>query len=244
MQPTYLPWIGYFDLIDRVDQFVYYDDVQVVRRSWAVRNRAKQGDQEVWLAVDVAHQGNRAETTFANAPVTYAHNWAKKHLKTLAMCYAKTPHRDAILDRLEPILQSEPATLGELNISIIEMVCEGLGIDTERIRSSSLPDLTGSKDQRLVSVCQAIGADSYLSAPGSAEYINATTPGGEFVKAGIDLHYHHYAHPTYPQGKGDFLPYLCIVDLLCWLGWDDALSVIRSGRREPIPYDSLPTLGA
>ena len=97
-------------------------------------------------------------------------------------------------------------------------------------RASSL-EAAGRKDDRLREICREVGASRYLSALGSAAYISASDPEGAFAGSGIALSYQHYKHPDYPQGDKAFMPYLGIVDLIAHAGPEQALSVIRKGRR-------------
>ena len=93
-----------------------------------------------------------------------------------------------------------------------------------------------NKDERLVNICCAVEATGYLSAKGSSVYIESKSPGGAFHKSGIELYYHHFEHPEYPQIGSSFLSHMSIIDLLMNCGYKHALSIIRSGRRKKIPY--------
>ena len=83
MQPTFFPWIGYFDLIDQVETFVFFDDVQLVKRSWQVRNRIKSANGELFLTIPIKKNKIRDELLISEAEIAYDENWQNKHLKTL-----------------------------------------------------------------------------------------------------------------------------------------------------------------
>ena len=236
MQPTYLPWIGYFDLMDQVDKFVFFDDVNVLKRSWGVRNRVKTAQGEVYLTVPLQSQLKREFRLFSNTCIDYNQNWKRKHLKTIAQAYSNTPFFKDIYKDLESIIDTEYATIADLNISIIRLEAEKMDIRTECCRSSEITGIDGRKDDRLVKISHALGADQYLSAQGSADYIEAVLPGCPFPEAGIELFYHNFEHPEYPQQGSSFLSHMCIVDLLMNCGYKQALNNIRSGRRKMIPY--------
>ena len=106
-------------------------------------------------------------------------------------------------------------------------------------KSSGLDGVEGRKDDRLVSICKALGANAYLSAPGSAAYIEQDREGGAFAESGIALRYHHFEHPTYPQRREGFISHMSIVDLLMNCGYASALDVIKSGRCPPLSSAQL-----
>jgi len=233
MQPTYLPWIGYFDMIDQVDAFVFLDDVQVVKRSWGVRNRIKTAQGEQMLSVPILKERPRHERLYANTRTNPEHGWTGKHLRSIQQAYSKTPFFEQVFHPFERALQNAPEMLGDMNRSLIAHFAGQLRIETPFVAASGLDGIGGQKDHRLVALCRALEADSYLSALGSADYIEAEGPAGAFGQAGIELVYHHYEHPEYPQLHGEFLPYMCILDLLFNVGTEQALAIIRSGRRTP-----------
>jgi len=238
MQPTYIPWIGYFDLLDMSDIFVLYDDVQLAKRSWQVRNRLKSSNGEIWLTLPVKKTASRSDLLIMNAFLNNDEKWKKSHLKTIEMSYSKTPYFRQLFDLLEPIY-NKAVRVSELNIEIIELVHKKMNFNTELIRSSSLDGVKGNKDVRLVDICKKLSVDEYLSPQGSADYINEDIIGGEFVKNGIELSYHAYNHPSYEQLHSDFIPYLGIFDLLFNHGFEESLRIIRSGRQQKINFNEL-----
>jgi len=236
MQPTYLPWIGYFDLIDQVDKFVFFDDVKVSKQSWGVRNRLKTKQGEIYITVPIKNYKDHANRLFSNTEINYSERWQVKHLKTIAQSYSKAPFFKNIYEDFKSVVDSEYATIADLNISIIRLVAAKMHIRTKCCRSSEIKGIDGRKDDRLVKICQALGANQYLSPQGSADYIEAIRPGGAFSEAGIELFYHNFDHPEYPQQGSSFLSHMGIVDLLMNCGYEQSLDIIRSGRRKMIPY--------
>ena len=231
MQPTYLPWIGYFDMIDQVDRFVFLDDAQVLKRSWGVRNRIIGQNGETFLTVPLSGHKHGEGSAFVDTAVDHGQQWAKKHLATIRHAYAKAPHFAEVFAELEAILGDTHATIGALNQAFITGTAKRLGIETPFHQTSQMEDLEGRKDDRLLAICRAIGADAYLAAPGSAAYIEGD---GAFAETEVALRYHQYDHPTYAQGGDEFTSHMSIVDLLMHVGYDDALALIRSGRRDPL----------
>lgn len=231
MQPTYLPWIGYFDLIDSVDRFVFLDDAQVLKRSWGVRNLIPGRDGELFLTVPLSGHRHGQGSAFVDTLVDADQPWARTHLATIRHAYAKAPHFEEVFASLEAWLSAGHATIGALNEAFIRATAQRIGIATAFLKASQLEGTDGRKDDRLLSICRAIGADAYLAAPGSAAYIEQEREGGAFAGSGIDILYHHYDHPGYPQRQDAFVSHMSIVDLLMNCGYASALEIIRSGRR-------------
>ena len=238
MQPTYWPWMGYFDMIDQVDAFVFLDSVQLVKRSWGVRNRIKSPNGELTLTIPVKSGKGRDETFYCNGEIDYTQNWVDSHLRSIRMNYARATHLDTIMEVVESHYRAQTAVIGDFHIRLISEVCRRIGITTPLSRSSDMT-VSGTKDDLLVDICRQKGASTYLSAPGSAQYIEKDSPAGAFGHAGIELRYHQYRHPEYEQPFGDFLPYMGLVDLLANVGWKDSLEVIRSGRHKSMPYQQF-----
>lgn len=236
MQPTFFPWIGYFDMIDQVDTFIFLDDIQLVKSSWQVRNRIKVNRQEHYINVPVKKTASFDETMINTAVVDPSPVWRNKIVKTLYMNYKKSRHFDDVYSFIETRLFHSYSSLGDLNASIIKDIALAIGMKDNFVSSHNLQGVTGKKDSLVASLCQAVASKSYLAAPGSAEYIEKETPGGEIVKSGVDLFYHQYDHPTYEQLQEPFIPYLSSVDLLFNHGFEGALAVIRRGRKPPQHY--------
>lgn len=237
MQPTYLPWIGLFDLIDQSDVFVFYNDVQYVKGQWDSRNRIKTANGETFLTAQIK-----------KSPLNTAHNkielvnnkpWKKKHLKTLYYTYQKTAHFKEVYQFLEEVIKKECVYLSEFNEHIIKKISNKIGIKANFVQSSSLNSKDGIKDKRLVSICKELDCKTYLSPIGASSYIEEKNPGGEFTKNNIALLYQNYEHPKYNQFFGEFVSHMSIVDLLFYEGFKNTLKIIREGRKEPLKSSQL-----
>ena len=126
MQPTYLPWAGYFSLIDSVELFVFLDDVQIERQSWQTRNRVCIGGREQMLTVPVKKTG--LLTQIRDARVNDAANWRKKHQKSLHQAYGGAPFGEMILQQLDFILcDYSQVRLADINIAIITAMSGATG---------------------------------------------------------------------------------------------------------------------
>lgn len=238
MQPTFIPWLGYFDMIDKVDLFIYYDDVQLEKRSWQVRNKLKNTNGEFWLNVPISKTKSRNETFINNAEINYNENWIKNKIKSIEFSYKKSPYFEEVFPFICSVFK-EYNLLADFNINMIENIKDKIGITTKTIRSSKILDINGNKDNRLVEIIKKLGFKNYLSSPGSINYINRYSKGGAFVKNDIELYYNNYEHPIYKQLNNDFIPYLGVFDLLFNEGFNNSLKIIVSGRKNNIHYNNI-----
>lgn len=222
-QPQYLPWLGYFDKMDQADCFVILDHVQFKKNEWQNRNRIKTASGWQWLTVPVLH---RFPQRISEVRINETAPWSRKHLQALVLNYATAPSFDAHRAFFEEAYAREWKLFIDLALTTLAYLVEALGIQTKLVLASSLalPEREGATD-RLVSICQALGADSYLSGTGGRGYLDL----GRFVEAGIQVWFQAFQCPPYPQEFGAFEPNLSIVDLLFNCG-SQSLQVLRQGR--------------
>lgn len=223
LQPSYLPWIGYFDQIDRADIFVFYDDVQYDKHGWRNRNRLKGPVGPVWITVPVLHSGRFGQVINA-VEIDRHQDWGRKHVLMLKQLYARAPHSAEYLPELCDLLQRDWVRLSELSVTVTRLMARWFGIAAEFHLSSDL-GITGDRSERLLSICQRFGADRYVSGDAAQAYLNVD----RFRANGIDVVWQNYRHPEYPQCFGAFEPYLSAIDLLCNVG-RESLAVVRQGR--------------
>ena len=230
MQPTYMPWMGYFSMIDQVDEFVFLDSVQLSGRSWQVRNKIKLNGQEKMLTIPIDKSIERDRRIINSTPYTDA-MWKKSHLGTIQHAYRKSPFYDSVMGFLEDIYSKDYNSIGNMNVAFISEICKRIGIQTQLCTSGNLK-VSGHKDKLLVHICQNLKAETYLSAQGSATYIEKDGVGGEFGRQGIELLYFNYEHTVYIQQGENFISCVGIYDLLFNVGFEKALSHIRIGNRK------------
>jgi hypothetical protein len=209
VQSCYIPWKGYFDLINRVDEFILYDDRQYTRRDWRNRNRIKTPQGSQWLTIPVEVRGRYDqridETRIADG------EWADRHWKTLAHNYSSAPHFDDYRGTLESLYRrTTDARLSVVNRTFLEAISEILGIGT-RFSWSTDYRVEGLKTERLVNLCRATGATVYLSGPSAREYMEESL----FEEAGITLEYMDYGgYPEYSQLHPPFDHAVTVLDLI------------------------------
>jgi hypothetical protein len=226
-QPAYLPWLGYFDLIDQVDAFVLLDSVQFEKQSWQQRNRIKTPSGLQWLTVPVIFRGcfgQRIQDVVIREPEFF-----RKHLRAIELNYRRAPFFNQYCPELAQILQSCSASLVELNLELIRWFCQILGIRTTLLRSSDLGEC-GVRSELLVNICRRLRSDYYLSPLGSAVYLLDDVD--RFAQAGIEIGFQHYEHPEYRQLFLPFQSHASALDLIFNEG-DASMAILRSGRRTP-----------
>lgn len=222
MQPSYLPWVGYFDLLDQADTFIVLDSVQFEKQSWQQRNRIRTANGWQWVTVPVRHHFPQA---IREVEINSTTNWRQKHWKAFQQHYAATPFWNRYQDFLMDLYARSWESLAELNIFAITYIAGELGIAPVIARSSKMT-VPGQRVNRLISLCHEVKADRYLSPTGAAPYIEQDN---RFAQEGITLEYHRYTPVPYRQQYTPFIPYLSVIDLLCNEG-PKALEIILAGR--------------
>ncbi|MBP1917370.1 hypothetical protein J2Z23_004372 [Lederbergia galactosidilyticus] len=227
MQPTYLPWAGYFSLLSSVDSFVFLDDVQFSRRSWQQRNRILFNNQEQYLTVPIL-KGGKDKQLISEVRIDNTKPWRRKHIQTLKQAYMKHPYGKEIVFLLEECINSDHKLLGDLNISIIRKIAKKLDLHPTFHLSSELP-MKGRKSAYLINICHYLNMDTYISPLGSKVYIEEE---GLFSESDIGLAYHQYHPKPYTQiGSSSFISHLSIVDMLANLGPEATKKALKEGSK-------------
>ena len=224
IQSCYIPWRGFFDFLDRVDEYIIFDDVQYARRHWHNRNKIKTAQGPAWLTIPVLSKGS-FEQNIDEVAVTGP--WAQQHWRSIHHAYGKAQHFKAYAPQIEALFEQAGALdrLSHVNHVFLSQLAGILGIATP-MRWSSEFAVEGRKTDRLVALCKAANATHYLAGPSSRDYIEPE----KFSDANVVLEYMDYAgYPEYPQLHGAFEPSVSVLDLLFNTG-PDALHYIRRGR--------------
>jgi len=232
-QPTYLPWMGYFELIDAADSFVYLDSVQFVRQSWQHRNRIKTPTGLQWLTIPVSFSGRFGQ--LIEAVEIRTSDFARKHVRALELNYRRAPYFDRYFPRFASILEKAGPgmRLSDLNIDLCDTILWLLGIRTPTVRSSVL-EKPGRRTQLLAEICSSLDAARYYSPLGSTEYL--LQEADILRQQGIEVLFQNFRHPEYEQRFPPFAPHASVLDLLFNQG-PGALEIIRAGRRAPFSLE-------
>jgi hypothetical protein len=221
-QPQYLPWLGYFDKLDRCDVFCLLDTVQYKKNEFQNRNRIKTADGWQWLTVPVAYRfPQRIEEVGVNQTV----DWQRKHLQALITNYSKAPFFDTYYASFEEFYQQSYELLLQVNLACIQLLMEVLGLERKLVLASSLQVKTEDPTLRLVEICKILGGDSYLSGRDGTKYMDIDV----FASNQIDIVFQDFKHPEYPQCYGPFEPNMSLVDLLFNCG-PESLATIREAE--------------
>jgi WbqC-like protein family len=236
MQPAYLPWIGYFDLMDQVDEFVLLDSVAFSHQSWQHRNRIRTAEGLLMLTIPVATSGRQGQL-ISEVEIDRRHRFETKHIGSIQGAYSRAPYGSQYIEAVAELIRvgASGGRLVDLTVPIIELMANQLGVTTP-IRSSSGLGVSGERSDRLVEICNAVGADTYLSPRGAAEYLDVDA--AVFVAAGIEVGIQEYEHPTYSQLHEPFISHASSLDLLCNVG-PESLAVLRQGRRPAVALEAV-----
>jgi hypothetical protein len=210
IQSNYIPWKGYFDIINMVDEFVIYDDAQYTKRDWRNRNIIKTKDGLKWLTIPVKVKGkyNQSirETKIANK------KWPEKHWKAIKNNYNTSAYFKEYEEVFEKIyLQCKDIeALSVINKLFINLINSILGINTNLTDSTEF-HFTGTSSEKIISLCKQLGAEIYVSGPAAKDYLTDEL----FLKEGISILWMNYSgYPEYNQMFSPFEHRVSILDLI------------------------------
>lgn len=228
VQSNYIPWKGYFDLINLVDEFILFDDMQYTRRDWRNRNLIKTPKGLEWLTIPVDVKGKYYQK-IKDTKISDL-GWAKTHWATVVHNYSKAQHFREYRDFLEDLyLDCKEEFLSRINFRFIEAICRVLKIKTHLSWSMDYKLVEG-QTERLVGLCKAAGATHYLSGPSARGYMEEQL----FAQEGIAVSYIDYSgYPEYHQLHGSFEHGVTILDLILNQG-PEATRFMKSFAHAPL----------
>lgn len=208
LQSNYLPWKGYFDIINMADEFIVYDQAQYTKNDWRNRNKIKTQNGLLWLTIPIRKKRLKTKIcdTVAASPI-----WRIKHWKSICQWYSKSKYFDTYRAVFEDLyLSSEEDNLSQINLNFIKVINEILRIDT-KITMSPDCNFVNGKTEKLVHLCKDAGATDYLSGPAAKEYLDLN----EFSENGIRVRFLNYdGYTLYNQRFPPFEHKVSIVDLI------------------------------
>ena len=208
-QSNYIPWKGYFDSINLVDEFIIYDDMQYTKRDWRNRNIIKTSTGNVWLTIPVEVKGKFFQKI--NETKVSEKDWNITHWNTIINAYSKATYFKEFKPFFEELyLNCTTEYLSEINFRFIEAICKLLNIKVT-FKWSSEFILAEEKTQRLVNICKDVKATDYYSGPAAKNYMDESL----FNNEHINVHYFDYSnYPAYNQMHGEFTHEVSIIDLI------------------------------
>jgi hypothetical protein len=224
MQPYFLPYIGYFQLIHAVDLFVIYDDAFYINRGWINRNRILQDDRAhfITLSLQKASQNKRINEILIQKETDRRNR--TRILNIIGEAYAKSPQFGYIFPLVREIIMNEENNLSVYVENSMKILTDLLGMKKKFVRSSSIKkDRTLNGELRIIDICKLLKADQYYNLIGGASLYSREN----FLMNGIELNFIHSKEITYSQLRNDFIPSLSIVDILMFNSKDDVKRIIE-----------------
>ena len=218
MQPYFLPYIGYFQLIASADQFIVYDNIKYTKKGWINRNRMLLNGKDVVFSLPLKRDSDSLDVVERELSTNFDRS---KLLNQFKGAYGRAPNFGSTYPLLEKIVQYEEANLFWYIYNSIVQLCEHLSINTEIKISSEIAidnDLKGQ--DKVLGLCQAVGANTYINAIGGVEMYSKE----EFRDQNIELQFLKARLCEYEQFGHAFLPWLSIVDVLMF----NPLNVVRA----------------
>ncbi len=213
MQPTFLPWLGYFNLINSVDTFIFLDDVQLDKRSWQTRNRLFTGHKVDWVTCPIKKTSQN--TRIVDVLITDDGKWKEKLIKTLNHSYRKAPCHKDFVEVLGIIDDAPMDKLANFNQFFVTVLCRRLGITTPFVSAFEL-GCDGSKSAHLLNICRAVNANHYHSPEGARHYIEDENILGRELDI---LTFQQFTPQPYPQiHSKEFVSHLSIIDAIANIG--------------------------
>ena len=209
IQSNYIPWKGYFDIINSADEFIILDDVQYTKNDWRNRNKIKTATGEIWLTIPIKTSNLSAQKI--NQTNTLNDLWIKKHVNSIIQNYSKAKYFNDYSDSIVNVYNSIDTTnLSEINIRFIKIICEILNIQT-KITNSCDYTLVEGQTERLIELCKQTCSTKYVSGPAARNYIDENL----FKKNDIKLIWFDYNnYPVYNQLYQSFEHKVSIIDLI------------------------------
>lgn len=229
MQPTYLPWLGYFDLIVNVNDFHFLDDVKFNKSSYHHQNKILSSNGDIFLSVPTHAIKGRMNSMIKDVKIDKSKNWKKKQLKSIEQSYRKAPYFNNIFDKVESVLLSDIDKLSKLNIMLIKLFSSMLNVKTNFHLTSQMKNLTDNKVQRLLDICQSRECNYYYSPKGSLDYLDTVENKALFEEFGISIYFQEFKMIPYQQNQKEFVPYMSILDALMYCGAEGTRDLIQKG---------------
>lgn len=218
MQPAFLPWLGYFNRLLLSDLHIVFDNVNLDASSktkFTNRNRIRTPEGWRWLTVPLQTKGLHGRAVINSLKISGEPAWANKMWRVIEANYKRAPHFSTYAPRVEAALKLQSEHFCSLVNGMTSVLLNCFNIDRKILFSSNLP-AAGAKDDLIRNLCMEVGATSYISGPFGRNYLVKE----KFQQVHIELLFHDYHHPEYPQAFPGFEPYMSAIDLLFNCGPD------------------------
>lgn len=208
MQPYFMPYIGYFQLLNAVDKYVIYDNAKYTKKGWINRNRILQNNKDTLISISVEKDSDYLDIKDRSVADSFD---KKKLINQIRESYRKAPYFEQMIPIVEDIINYEEKNLFLYIYNSIKEVCKYLNIHTEIIISSTIDvDQTLAGQDRVIAICKTLGAKDYYNAIGGQELYDPK----DFEKEGVSLRFLSSNLVAYKQFNNDFIPWLSIIDVM------------------------------
>lgn len=220
-QPVFAPWAGFWEKMSHAELYCVFNISQYERHSYENRNEIKTNTGKTMLIVPVESKDHFSKT-IGNIRIIPG-PWAKKHVRTLELAYARAPYYNDYMPALRGIFMHPYARLADLNFALIQWGMEALGLKVPIVWASDY-EFKGATSDLVLDMCKTLGATEYWFGAQGRDYAKVE----DFEAAGIRVHFQNYRHPVYRQLHGPFLSHLSVIDLIFNEG-PNSLRIIKSG---------------
>ncbi|MBW1740224.1 MAG: WbqC family protein [Deltaproteobacteria bacterium] len=212
-QPEFVPWLGFFHKVSLADTLILLDDVQFRKNYFQNRNRVRTAEGWTWITVPVEREG--LSTRIDEVKIARATNprWSQRIERTVAQLYRRAPYFESIFGKFTTLLREAGDLLVSLNIPVLRWMLQEFGLEGDVLLSSVL-GVDSSGSQRIMDLCLAVGADTYVSGVSGRDYLDLEA----FERAGIAVEFQKFWHPVYKQLYSDFIPQISALEALYLFG--------------------------
>jgi hypothetical protein len=222
MQPYFLPYIGYWQLINAVDTFVILDDVNYINKGWINRNNILVNEQAKLFTIPLTDASQNKKIN--EISISDDSKWSASLLKTIEYNYKKAPFYNQIFPLIEESVLFSDKNLSAFIYNSIKIVCNYLNIETQIIPSSSVYSNSELKSSaRILDICIKANADEYINPIGGTELYQKEA----FLGKGINLHFLKTSEIRYSQFSDTFIPWLSILDVMMFNSPDEIKSILE-----------------
>ena len=223
-QPYFFPYLGYFQLIDAVDRFVFYDDVNFIKHGWINRNRILVGGAPIYFTVPLEKISSNKKINQTMIHQSLFPIWREKFLKSLQRSYRKAPHFTKVFELVQRILKIDHTNIASLAMNSITQCSDFMKLTCDfGISSRDFPNMKPGGVDKIIEICRSIGAKTYVNAPGGKNLYTKYT----FKKNNISLSFLNPRLNPYPQLKEGFFPSLSILDIMMNCSIDQIQNMLK-----------------
>ena len=222
MQPYFLPYIGYFQLISSVDKFIVYDNIKYTKKGWINRNRMLLNGKDTMFTLPLKKDSDHLNIVERELSVDFDR---VKLLNQFKGAYGRAPYFSECLTLLDRVLGFEGNNLFRFILHSLSETCVHLNIETEIFISSKISisnDLKGQ--EKVINLCKSLGAETYVNPIGGAELYSSEV----FNESGVDIKFIKTKPLEYNQFGKPFVPWLSIIDLLMFNPLEKVMEIVRN----------------